>query len=65
MILLAFAGTVCMMVLMTGLSWAIRGPASVPDSARDYMKDIIFLMAGGVITKLGGTLTSHKDEQPK
>jgi len=48
------------MVIMTGLSWAIRGPEAISDAARDYMKDIIFLMVGGVLAFIGISKSNEK-----
>ena len=60
LVILAFALTVCASVLMANLSWAIRGPEGVPDSAREYMKQIIFLMAGGVLAFIGISKSNEK-----
>lgn len=60
LIVLMFTATVCIMVIMTGLSWAIRGPEAISDAARDYMKDIIFLMVGGVLAFIGISKSNEK-----
>jgi hypothetical protein len=45
-LLMLIGGTVALVILITAVSWAIRGPESVPPESRERMFALISLLVG-------------------
>jgi hypothetical protein len=45
-LLMLISGTVAIVILITAVSWAIRGPESVPPESRERMFALISLLVG-------------------
>jgi hypothetical protein len=54
LLILMLTGTICLVILIIVILWAIVGPERVPQTARDHLHELIILIIGIISGYLAG-----------
>jgi len=62
-VMMMFATAMCIAVIEANTSWAVRGPDTIPEEARNYMKEVFTLIMGALIMWIGMVVKGRKDKE--